>query len=167
MPCALLNKAGIILTSRRGPSGISAVPTHIQDVLFCWESEFFMCDRVSRIGMALDTVTDVYISVLGHFTRTADVRYRLLEATSENLVVPAYYCDRMLDSTLHAISAQRKKINTLMGKIEVELRNCTELRRSTERSCLEVQRDMAGNDTVITRWRNRYVRGLHNLFLNF
>lgn len=114
-----------------------------------------MCDRISRIGMAFDVITNVYISVLAHFTRTADVRYRLLEAPSKSMAVPVYYCDRILDSTLGAISAQRRNINKLTEKVKIELKRCVELRKSTERSYLEVKRDLVGNNDVITKWKGR------------
>lgn len=135
---------------------MAAVPPSIQAQLFAWESEFDLCDRISRIAMAFDIISRIYTAALAHFVRTADVRQRLVEAPSHCMVVPAYYCNRTLDTALSTISDQRKNINTLVGMCDLELNNCVQLRKSTERSCREVQRDIAGSHDVIMRWTNRY-----------
>lgn len=137
----------------------TAIPHAIQEALFCWRSELTMCERITTLGMALDVVTHTYFLCMAHFARTSDVRLRFVDAPTQYMLAPVYFCDRVLHASLTAVVDLRRQIASLLARLAEELRVCANFRKSTERSRLEVaQRRAPGDRALVLKWSNRFVQ---------
>lgn len=104
-----------------------------------------MCNRAASLGKALDVVTEIYCELLSQFTRTSDLRVRFMQAPTEFMVAPMYYCDRALDGIVHSVVDIRKNINLLFGELNAVHAKCLQNRSAAQKVYREVEMDARPN----------------------
>lgn len=106
-----------------------------------------MCERATHIGQALDIITEIYRQFLSQFSAVSDTRMRLMQSPSHYMVTPMYYCDRALNSLVHAIAEVRAGINTLYDQLrdvyDVVIQKCDSAEKMYREVELAAKSDMA------------------------
>lgn len=118
-----------------------AVPNELQFGLLRWTSEFDVCDKAVLLGKALDIMAALYCELLLQLSRTSASRERFMQAPTEFMVAPMYYCDRVLDGILHSIADVRKNINELYSRLRALHAKCLQNQNAAQKVCQEVEMD--------------------------
>lgn len=132
-----------------------AVPNALQDSLLRWMSEFETCDRARDIAKALDVVVEIYEQFLSQFTRTADLRGRIIDAPTKYMVTSENFCDRSINSLAHSIYHVTGDINKLFDHLNVVRGKCVRICRETERMTRELEIEGASNSTMLRQRREK------------
>lgn len=109
--------------------------------MFRWVSEFDLCDRCTTLGKALDTVSEMYIELLSQFSRTADVRDRFLQAPTNYMVAPMYFCERALDGIADTLLCVRRTLSQMFAKANEIKTVCFENYTAEHKLFCEMQSD--------------------------
>lgn len=118
-----------------------AVPPKLQFGLLRWTSEFDVCDKATLLGKALDVMVALYCDLLLQLSKTSASRERFIQAPTEFMVAPMYYCDRLLDGIVHSIADVRKNINRLNEELGTLHAKCLQNRNAAQKVCQEVEMD--------------------------